>query len=93
MNSGFPSDSRPPIDHDLRKWLEGMTGIGITDLEDGCTPPDRSGGPVFGDLGDHRWEELTTVWPFGDVLVPARKGFVRGSLSHSRARSHLEFAC
>ncbi|KAG8932628.1 hypothetical protein FRC01_012970 [Tulasnella sp. 417] len=76
MESGL-SDSRPSINLSVREWAEKATGITIPDLEPSFSPPDPASGLLFGDLGDHRWGELTTAPTFPHILVPARKGFCK----------------
>lgn len=75
-NKRSPLDSRPPIDHELRDWLSNITGYNIGPLAPGVQPPDPDADLSYGDLGDHRWEELTTLTEYSNVLFPARQGLV-----------------
>ncbi|KAG8965408.1 hypothetical protein FRC00_003672 [Tulasnella sp. 408] len=75
-NKTSPPDSRPPIDHKLRDWLSNITGYNIAPLAPGVHPPNPDADLSYGDLGDHRWEELTTLTDYSNVLFPARLGLL-----------------
>ncbi|KAG8929992.1 hypothetical protein FRC01_003426 [Tulasnella sp. 417] len=68
-------DLRPPVNATVRQWLAKITQIPIPELVDPVPPPAAVADVAYGDLGDHRWDELTVI-PNAPALVPARRAIL-----------------